>query len=414
MSKRSARPTPRAAGASRGDSCAPGAPALVLKPGREKSVLRRHPWIFSGAIERVAGEPETGATVAVRSADGAFLAWAAYSPRSQIRTRVWSWDERAPPDEAFLRARVAAAIARRAPLAGVTDAVRLVHAEADGLPGVVCDRYAGLAVFQFASAGAERWREPIVEAVLEATGCAAAYERSDLDVRSLEGLPPRSGLIRGPLAEPTVTITERGLRYRVDVAGGQKTGFFLDQRANRGRVRALAAGRDVLDCFCYTGGVTLNALAGGARSALSIDSSAAALELARENARLNGLDGEWVEADVFAALRRLRDERRGFDLIVLDPPKFAPTAAHAERAARAYKDINLLALKLLRPAGLLVTFSCSGGVSPELFQKIVAGAAADAGADVRVVERLQADEDHPVTLAFPEGEYLKGLVLEKR
>jgi 23S rRNA (cytosine1962-C5)-methyltransferase len=391
-----------------------GAPALVLKPGREKSLLRRHPWVFSGAIGRVVGEPEFGATVAVRAADGAFLAWAAYSPSSQIRARAWIWDEQASIDDAFLRARVAAAIARRAGLAATTDAMRLVHAEADGLPGVVCDRYAGVVVFQFASAGAERFRDTIVDAVLEATGCGVAYERSDLEVRGLEGLPPRSGPIRGAAASPTLTITEHGIQYVVDVAHGQKTGFYLDQRANRGRIRTLAAGRDVLNCFCYTGGFTLNALAGGAHSALSIDSSAAALELARENARRNGFGADWLEADVFAALRKLRDEGRAFDLIVLDPPKFAPTAAHAERAARAYKDINLLALKLLRPAGLLATFSCSGGVSPELFQKIVAGAAADAGADVRLLERLQADDDHPVTLAFPEGEYLKGLVLEKR
>jgi 23S rRNA (cytosine1962-C5)-methyltransferase len=392
-----------------------GAPALLLKPGREKSLVRRHPWVFSGAIARVSGQPESGATVAVRAADGGFLAWAAYSPDSQIRARVWSWDERATVDEAFLRVRVAAAIAHRAALVGATDAMRLVHAEADGLPGVVCDRYADVVVFQFASAGAERFRDAIVDAVLDATGCTVAYERSDLDVRELEGLAPRSGPIRGTLGAPTATITEHGIRYLVDVARGQKTGFYLDQRANRDRIRALATGRDVLNGFCYTGGFTLNALAGGARSALSIDSSGAALGLACESARLNGFgDAQWLEADVFAALRKLRDEGRAFDLIVLDPPKFAPTAAHAARAARAYKDINLLALKLLRPAGLLATFSCSGGVSAELFQKIVAGAAADAGADVRVVERLQADRDHPVTLAFPEGDYLKGLVLEKR
>jgi 23S rRNA (cytosine1962-C5)-methyltransferase len=391
------------------------APALVLKPGREKSLLRRHPWVFSGAIARVAGEPETGATVAVCSADGGFLAWAAYSPRSQIRGRVWSWDEHARIDEAFLRERVGAAIARRERLARSTDALRLVHGEADNLPGVVCDRYGEIAVFQFSSAGAERWRDAIVDAVLAETGCGAAYERSDLDVRELEGLAPRSGPLRGGLAAPDITIAEHGIRYLVDIAHGQKTGFYLDQRANRDRVRTLAAGRDALNCFCYTGGFTLNALAGGARTALSIDSSAPALELARENARRNGFGAaEWLEADVFTALRKLRDQARAFDLIVLDPPKFAPTAAHAQRAARAYKDINLLALRLLRPAGLLVTFSCSGGVSPELFQKIVAGAAADAGADVRVADRLQADDDHPVTLAFPEGEYLKGLVLEKR
>jgi 23S rRNA (cytosine1962-C5)-methyltransferase len=391
-----------------------GAPALVLRPGREKSLARRHPWVFSGAIDRVTGTPGPGATVAIRSAAGAFHAWAAYSPSSQIRARVWSWDEQAAIDDAFLHARVTSAIARRAGLAGATDAVRLVHGEADGLPGVVCDRYGEVLVFQFASAGAERFRDSIVDAACEATGCPTAYERSDLDVRELEGLAPRAGPIRGAAA-PSVTITEHGIRYAVDVAHGQKTGFYLDQRANRDRVRALAGGREVLNCFCYTGGFTLNALAGGAHSALSIDSSAAALELARENARRNGLDGgEWLEADVFAALRKLRDGGRGFDLIVLDPPKFAPTAAHAERAARAYKDINLLAFKLLRPAGVLATFSCSGGVSADLFQKIVAGAATDAGADVRIAERLQADADHPVTLAFPEGEYLKGLVLDKR
>jgi 23S rRNA (cytosine1962-C5)-methyltransferase len=389
------------------------APTLVLKAGREKSLLRRHPWVFSGAVERVDGAAGAGDTVAVRAASGAFLAWAAYSPQSQIRARVWSFDERQQIDEAFFGERVRTAIARRA---GIPGPVRLVHGEADALPGVVCDHYDEVAVFQFSSAGAERWRDAIVDAVLAARGCHVAYERSDLDVRELEGLAPRAGPLRGELRAPVV-IAEHGLKYRVEIAHGQKTGFYLDQRANRYRVRALAAGRDVLNCFCYTGGFTLNALAGGARSALSIDSSAAALALARENAALNRLEEgrtEWREADVFAALRALRDQGRAFDLVVLDPPKLAPTAGHVERAARAYKDANLLALKLLRPAGVLVTFSCSGGVSPELFQKIVAGAAADAGAEVTLADRLHADTDHPVTLAFPEGEYLKGLVLEKR
>jgi len=393
------------------------APALVLKAGREKSLLRRHPWVFSGAVEHADARAQAGDTVAVRTGAGAFLAWAAYSPQSQIRARVWSWDEGERIDERFFDGRVRAATARRARLARAGNALRLVHGEADALPGVVCDRYGEVAVCQFSSAGAERWREAIVDAVLAETGCRSAYERSDLDVRALEGLAPRSGVLRGEPTGASVEIVEHGLKYRVDVAHGQKTGFYLDQRANRDRVRALAADRDVLNCFCYTGGFTLNALAGGARSALSIDSSAAALGLARENAALNRLDdgrAEWVEADVFGALRTLRGEGRSFDLVVLDPPKFAPTAGHAERAARAYKDINLLALKLLRAPGVLVTFSCSGGVSPELFQKIVAGAAADAGVEAAVVERLQADTDHPVTLSFPEGEYLKGLVLEKR
>jgi 23S rRNA (cytosine1962-C5)-methyltransferase len=392
-------------------------PALVLKAGREKSLLRRHPWVFSGAVERADARARPGDTVAVRASSGGFLAWAAYSPQSQIRARVWSWDEREAIDERFFDARVRRGIARRAGIAGAAGAVRLLHGEADALPGVVCDRYDEIAVCQFSSAGAERWREAIVDAVLAASGCRVAYERSDLDVRALEGLAPRAGPIRGTLREATVGIVEHGLAYRVDVAHGQKTGFYLDQRANRDRVRALAAGRDVLNCFCYTGGFSLNALAGGARAVLSIDSAAAALALARENAALNGLDdgrADWLEADVFAALRGLRDQGRSFDLVVLDPPKLAPTAGHAEKAARAYKDANLLAFKLLRPGGVLVTFSCSGGVSPELFQKIVAGAAVDAVAEVVVRDRLQADADHPVTLAFPEGEYLKGLLLEKR
>ncbi len=390
-------------------------PALVLKAGREKSLLRRHPWVFSGAVDHADARAQAGDTVAARACTGAFLAWTAISPQSQIRARVWSWDENERIDEGFFENCVRAAIGRRGALAAAS-AVRLVHGEADALPGVVCDRYDDVVVCQFSSAGAERWREVITDAVLAETGCRFAYERSDLDVRTLEGLAPRSGTLRGAAREAMPEIVEHGLRYRVDIAHGQKTGFYLDQRANRDRVGVLAAGRDVLNCFCYTGGFTLNALAGGARSVLSIDSSAASLALARENAALNGLDdrrAEWAEADVFVALRSLRDRGRTFDLVVLDPPKFAPTAGHAEKASRAYKDINLLALKLLRPSGALVTFSCSGGVSAELFQKIVAGAAADAGIDARVVDRLQADADHPVRLAFPEGAYLKGLVLRR-
>ncbi len=378
-------------------------------------MLRGHPWIFSGAVARVEGEPQSGESVEVRNAAGGFLARAAYSPRSQIRARIWTWDERETVDSEFFRRRLRAAVERRAGFDA--EALRLVHGESDGLPGVVCDRYGEVAVVQLTSAGAERWREAIAAAVVEATGCAALYERSDLEVRALEGLTPRAGWLRGVRTDPTVEITEGGIRYRVDVARGQKTGFYLDQRANRARVRALARGREVLNAFCYTGGFTLAALAGGACSVLSIDSSAEALTAARANAALNGCDPallDWRGDDVFAALRALRAERRAFDLIVLDPPKFAPTTQHAARAARAYKDINLLALRLLRPGGLLVTFSCSGGVSPELFKKILAGAAAEAPAEVECLARLQADADHPVLLSFPEGEYLKGLVLRKR
>jgi 23S rRNA (cytosine1962-C5)-methyltransferase len=390
-----------------------GGHALILKPGREKSLLRRHPWIFSGAIERVAGDPTPGETVAVRASDGSFLAWAAFSPQSGIRARVLSWEERERIDEVFFRGRVQAAIKRRGEFARATDSVRLIHGEADELPGVVCDRYADVVALQFSTVGAERWRDAIADAVMAETRCAAAYERSDLEVRTLEGLAPRTGWLRGEASDAAVTIVEHGLWYRVDLAHGQKTGFYLDQRANRERVRALATGRDVLDCFCYTGGFSLNALAGRAKSVLSIDSSAAALSMAQANARLNSMVGEWMEGDVFQAFRSLRAEGRSFDLIILDPPKFAPTAGHAEKAARAYKDINLLALKLARAGGLIATFSCSGGVPAALFQSIIAGAAADADARFQVLARLQADFDHPVVLTFPEGEYLKGLVLQR-
>ena len=395
----------------------PGAPTIVVRAGREKSLHRRHPWIFSGAIERVDGAPGSGDTVDVRAHDGAFLAKAAYSPSSQIRARVWSF---APEtiDAAWLARRVRAAVEARADMLDAAHtACRLVHGESDGLPGVVADRYGDTLVVQLTSAGAEAWRGEIVDALLAATGASTVVERSDADVRTLEGLAPRAGVVAGALAGP-VEILEDGIVFRVDVLAGQKTGFYLDQRDSRRRVRALARGRAVLNAFCYTGGFTLAALAGGARETVSIDSSADALSLARSNLAANpGLAGSaasWREADVFAELRRLRDEGHRYGLVILDPPKFAPTAAHAERAARAYKDINLLAFKLLEPGGLLATYSCSGGVSADLFQKIVAGAALDAKADAAIVGRFAASADHPVALAFPEGDYLKGLLVLRR
>jgi len=389
---------------------------IVLRRGREKSLKRRHPWIFSGALERVEGTPGSGETVAVHSADGVTLALAAWSPRSQIRARVWSFDAHASIDAGFLRARIAQSVAVRAalPASQHTNALRLVHGESDGLPGLVVDRYADVLVAQFLAAGAERWREQILDALAQTTGCEAIYERSDAEVRALEGLAPRAGFARGNRDARRCPIIEYGLNFRVDVEAGQKTGFFLDQRENRQRVRALAAARDVLDCFAYSGGFSIAALAGGAKRVLAVESSAPALDVARENLAANPLDAErleFVQADVFAHLRLLRDRGESFDLVVLDPPKFAPTAAQAKNAARAYKDINLLAFKLLRPGGLLATFSCSGGISAELFQSIVAGAALDAGVEGRIIERFGAAADHPVALNFPEGEYLKGLLV---
>ena len=388
----------------------------VLKAGRDRSLRRRHPWIFSGAIERIAGAPASGDTVAVATQDGERLALAAWSPDSQIRGRVWSFDLEDTIDERFFRARIEQAVAMRdaLPAARHSNALRLVHAESDNLPGLVVDRYADVLVAQFLSAGAERWRETILDALVEATGCEAIYERSDAEVRALEGLAPRVGFARGNRGAGRCAIVEHGLNFRVDVEQGQRTGFFLDQRENRQRVRAIAGGRAVLDCFCYTGGFAIAALAGGAKRVLGVESSSVALEVARENLSANLLADDRFElrqADVFEHLRALRDRRERFDLVVLDPPKFAPTAAQARNAARAYKDINLLAFKLLSPGGLLATFSCSGGVPAELFQSIVAGAALDAGVDGKIIERFGAAADHPVALKFPEGNYLKGLLV---
>ena len=387
---------------------------VVLKAGREKSLRHRHPWVFSGAIEKVEGHPTRGDMVAIVARDGAFLAWAAFNPDSQIRARVWSFDARDVVDEAFLVRQLEKSIARRRQVAAGSDAVRLVHGESDGLPGLVVDRYADVAVAQIASAGAERWRALWGRAIAAASGVKAVYERSDVEVRALEGLPPRVGPLQGE-APAAVTIHEDGISYEVDVAGGQKTGFYLDQRDNRALASTLAPGAQVLNAFCYTGGFSLAALKGGAERVLSLDTSEEALAAARRNQEMNGFgssQAEWLAADVFSHLRRLRDQNRRFDLIVLDPPKFAPTEKHVPNAARAYKDINLWAMKLLAPGGHLLTFSCSGAVGPDLFRKIVAGAAADARVDLQVRRALGPGLDHPVSIHFPEGEYLKGLWLQ--
>jgi 23S rRNA (cytosine1962-C5)-methyltransferase len=403
---------------------------IRLKPGRERSLLRRHPWIFDSAIAKGGGDP--GETVRVESHDGKFLAWAAFSPQSRIRARAWSFDEAQRIDAAFFAAACARAIRVRSRFEIHSDGVRLVHGESDGLPGLVVDRYADTLVAQFTGAGAERWKDVIADALLRETGLARLYERSDASVRTLEGLAPAAGWLRGTQADgaaapPTeLEIREHDWRLGVDIAEGHKTGFYLDQRDNRKRfadwVQRLQL-RRVLNCFCYTGGFTVAALA-GMRAAgvddgevVSIDSSAPALARARANLASNGFDAaraRFLDADVNASLRQfLRDGAR-FDAIVLDPPKFAPTVTHAERAARAYKDINRLALQLLEPGGVLFTFSCSGGISADLFHKIVASAGADAGVDGYIVEAMGAAPDHPMTLEFPEGEYLKGLVVMRK
>jgi len=391
--------------------------SIILKTGREKSLLRRHPWIFSGAVQRV-DDPSaaSGATVELLSFNGDFLARAAYSPTSQIRARAWTFEDE-PVDAEFFRRKIRAAIntRQRSNVERQSNAIRLIHAESDGLPGLIVDRYGDVLVLQSLTAGAEFWKETFANILVEETGIETIYERSDADVRELEGLQPIVGPLRGTPPNQII-ITEHALRYTVNLASGHKTGFYLDQRANRLRVRELAQDRDVLDCFCYTGGFSVNALAGGAKSVLSVDSSADALNLCRENVALNNLPvtrHSSLEGDVFQLLRKFRDEGRSFDMVILDPPKFAPTSAQVEKAARAYKDINLLAFKLLRAGGMLVTFSCSGGVDAALFQKIVAGAALDAGAQAQIIEHLSQGADHPVALNFPEGAYLKGLVCVK-
>ncbi|MBA3031498.1 MAG: class I SAM-dependent rRNA methyltransferase [Gammaproteobacteria bacterium] len=397
---------------------------LILHPGKERSLFKRHPWLFDTAVARLDGPARPGDTVTIHSADGRPLAKAAYSPLSKIRARVWSFDIAETIDHAFFKRRVAEAVARRAALPelagqGEHGGLRLIHAESDGLPGIIADQYGDTVVVQLTSAGAEKWRAAIVDALAKATGCARIYERSDSEVRGLEGLEPTTGWLLGEAPEREIVIEEHGVKLAVDIVVGHKTGFYLDQRENRRLLAGLSAGKRVLNCFCYTGGFSLQALAGGAASVLSIDSSQPALQQAAANLALNpqlaaerAHDVEWRCANVFDELRRLKAAGETFDLIVLDPPKFAPSASHAERASRAYKDINLHGFKLLSPGGLLMTYSCSGGVGLDLFQKIAAAAACDAGRTARIVKRLQGSADHPVDLAFPEGEYLKGLLLQ--
>jgi 23S rRNA (cytosine1962-C5)-methyltransferase len=398
---------------------------LRLKPGKERSLLRRHPWIFDGAIAK--GGADLGETVRVESSEGQFLAWAACSPTSKIRARVWSFDEKVRINDSFLIAACADSVSSRRLFDIPSDAMRLVHGESDGLPGLIVDRYGDTLVAQFLSAGAERWKAVLADGLLAASGLGKLYERSDASSRALEGLPEVKGWLRGS-GDTELILQENGWKLGVNIAEGHKTGFYLDQRDSRRKFAETTQRmgfEDVLNCYCYTGGFTVAALAGmhaqggvgAAGHITSIDSSGPAIEKAVRNVSLNGYSlaqTTFMDADVNASLRQFLDTGRRFDAIVLDPPKLAPTVAHADRAARAYKDINRLALKLLKPGGALFTFSCSGGISADLFHKIVASAGADAGVDGYVTERLGGASDHPMTLEFPEGEYLKGLAIIRK
>jgi 23S rRNA (cytosine1962-C5)-methyltransferase len=405
---------------------------VTLRPGRERSLQRLHPWVFDGAIARVDGNPQAGATVQVRSADRSLLGLGAFSPASKIRVRMWTFSEpsgrparRTEPavqriDAAAIIERIHAAAARRLPLLdGPQSAARLVFSEADGVPGLIADRYADTVVAQLTTAGADAWRATITEALKSLPGVVRVIERSDADSRQREGLPERIGLLAGPPLDAPLIIEEGGLRFAVDPMGGHKTGFYLDQRDARRQIARLASSRRMLNVFAYTGSMSVIAAAHGAASVETVDSSGPALEVARHNAALNGVDLDGgahtiVEADAFTHLRGLRDRAREYDLIVLDPPKFASSEAQLQKASRAYKDLNLLALKLLAPGGTLLTFSCSGAMGMDLFQKVVAGAALDSGRDAAIVGRLHQPDDHPVPLSFPEAEYLKGLIVERR
>ena len=390
---------------------------LRLREGKERSLLRRHPWIFESAIAK--GSADHGETVRVESHSGEFLAWAAFSPQSKIRARAWSFDPAQHITPQLFREQLDRAIAARTRFDIPSNAMRLVHGEADGLPGLVVDRYGDTLVAQFLSAGAERWKDALADALLAATGLARLYERSDTSTRALEGLPETKGWLRGD--GPTrLRLQEHGWDMGVDISTGHKTGYYLDQRDSRNKFAATTRRRgfgQVLNCYCYSGGFSVAALAGGAAHVTSVDSSASALEMARENVARNGFDAaraDFVDGEVNATLRQFHAQGRSFDAIVLDPPKFAPTVSHAERAARAYKDINRLALRLLNPGGVLFTYSCSGGISVDLFHKIVASAGIDAGVDGFISERMGGAPDHPMTINFPEGEYLKGLVVVRK
>lgn len=401
-------------------------PKVYLKPGREPVIQRRHPWVFSGGIARVEGHPAPGALVALHGADDAFLAWGHYSATSQIRVRLLSWDAAEDPDAPdFWRTRLARACAGRAPLLADerTTACRIVHAESDGLPGLIVDRYGDTLVLQALTTGIEARRELLRDLLVEMLHPQTVYERSDADIRQHESLSPRVGLLHGVEPPETLEILENGLRFLVDVRRGHKTGFYLDQRDNRRllgeRVAALVrAGQhpDVLNVFAYTGGFTVYALAhggAGVRGLVNVDTSADVLHMGRLNLARNGFDADRatdITGDAFQVLRTLRQQGRSFDVIVLDPPKFAFTQKDVQKAARGYKDINLQALHLLRAGGYLFTFSCSGAISADLLQKIVFGAALDAGREVQLVGWMTQAEDHPVALTFPEGAYLKGLL----
>ena len=389
---------------------------VILKKGREKSVLNRHPWIFSGAIRRIEGDPQNGDVVDIWNSKGRFVARGIISLKSQIRVRILTWTVyQEHIDESFWYRRIERAIDGRQALNDdpATNAYRLVHAEADGLPGLIVDRYGPWLVVQFLSVAVERYRSTIINALTEFTAPQGIYERSDTNSRELEGLVPMTGPIWGEVPPDLIEIEENGFRFLVDIKGGQKTGYYLDQRENRQRLMPYLANKEVLNVFSFSGGFSVYAAAANAGRVINIDSSEAAHGLAEQNMNLNGFRNRedlHIAADAFEILRAYRDQKWTFDVVILDPPKFAHNARQIDQASRGYKDINLLGMKLLKPGGILATFSCSGVISQDLFQKILFGASVDAQRDVQILTYLHQGTDHPVLLTFPEAAYLKGFI----
>jgi len=390
--------------------------AVVIKAGHVQPVWAGHPWVFAQAVDRIEGGAAPGEDVEVRDARGNSLGRGLYSPGSAIVVRLYTRSAEARVDGALFADRIARAVERRTALdlpSEQTSAVRLVNAEGDDLPGLIVDRYADFVVCQFLAAGADAWRSTLAEALLELCSATGVYERSESGLRRKEGLQSQRGLLLGSEPPAVIEVQTPPTRHLVDIVNGQKTGTYLDQQWNRARVAAYARDARVLDAFAYTGGFAIACLRAGAAGATLIETSAEALRVAERDAELNAVAGacELSANNVFDELRVLRDAERQFGLVVLDPPKFVHSADQLRSGSRGYKDINLLGLQLVKPGGILATFSCSGHVDGALFQKIVAGAALDAGRDAQILERLSQPPDHPVALEFPEGEYLKGLIL---
>lgn len=389
---------------------------VYIKHGRDKSVKRKHPWVFSGAVDRTEGKIQNGETVNVISSSGQLIGKGAYSPASQIRVRMWTFNPDEEVNKSFFQNKIISAYELRKQIVDKnTNSYRLINAENDGLPGIIVDHYADYLSCQFLSSGAEYWKNEVVNLLAEIIKPKSVYERSDSDVRLKEGLPSQKGLLFGEELPEYIEITENNLRFLVDIRNGHKTGFYLDQRDNRMLLSSFVNQKTVLNCFSYTGGFSVYSLKNKAEKVINIDSSLAALDLTSKNVELNNLDTSKIEninEDVFKVLRKFRDEGKTFDLIVLDPPKFAESVSQIQKASRGYKDINLLAMKLLNPGGILFTFSCSGHISADLFQKIISDAALDSGRDVKFIKQMTQSSDHLVSLNFPEGFYLKGLIIK--